>query len=143
MFLYGCVYWYTHIRAWGVRAPNHLLLSAHCKDLIKICKSMTIITIVYGWINIYQFNVYFHEPYNPLDKYTHSHTSSHTHIHTYTLSHLFQSISLTFALDCCVHFLLKKKIPNSMECHSFIVLFFVTIQQNPVQTSYSKERLST
>ena len=102
-----CIYIYIY-----VRAPNHLLLSAHCKDLIKMCKSMTNIMMV--WMDkylpiecIFQWILQSH----PMNTYP-----IHTHLHTLTC---FNQFHLSFHPTVYIPF----EIPNSIECHSFIVVF--------------------
>lgn len=98
--MYECVYWYAHRRiciVLNMRVPNHLLLSEHCKDLIKMCKSMTIITIV--WMDkylpiecIFSMNLPNHSKNTTLRRDPHTNTNTNTH--------LFQSVLLVFSLDC-------------------------------------------
>lgn len=103
--------------------PNRLLLSAHSKDLIKMCKSMTIITIV--WMDKYLpiEYIYFNKSHNLLDEYTYTHRQRRTRIHLFQFVPLFISLAQFISSR-------QPKIPlNMLFIHRGVLKSFVIIQR--------------
>lgn len=95
----GLIDTHANGRILAVRVPpNHLLLSAHCKDLIKMCKSMTIITIV--WMDKYLpieclFPWFLQSPRWILAQ---THTSTHTCFNQFHSPSLFVRLLFIFSV---------------------------------------------